>query len=113
MEGIKSGIKRNKKELRAKYLNSINFKDNEELKWVLETPYDVRDEAMRDLLKTYKSNFASKREKFDIKFKSKKMRTQSIVIHNKHWKNGTFHPTFFGKDSIRGSEPLPEKLGFD
>lgn len=113
LEGIKNGMAKNKKELRAKYLNSINFKDNEELKWVLETPYDVRDEAMRDLLKAYKSNFASKREKFDIKFKSKKMRTQSIVIHNKHWKNGTFHPTFFGKDPIRGSEPLPEKLGFD
>src|SRR5690606_13529125 len=43
LEGIKSGIKRNKKELRAKYLNSINYKDNEEFKWVLETPYDIRD----------------------------------------------------------------------
>ena len=61
----KEGIERTKKALRAQCLNAANF-NNTELQWVLETPYDIRDEAMNDLLKSYSSNFAAKRTKFKI-----------------------------------------------
>ena len=50
-------------------------------------PYDIRDEAMNDLLKSYSTNFAAKRTKFKIKFRSKKDRQQSIAILSKHWVN--------------------------
>ena len=41
--------------------NAKNFNDTK-LKWVLETPYDIRDEAINDLLKGYSSNFAANRK---------------------------------------------------
>ncbi|CAG8855476.1 19339_t:CDS:2, partial [Gigaspora margarita] len=56
----KEGVERKKKDLRARRLNAINFQNKTELKWILETPYDIRDEAMNDLLKGYASNFAAK-----------------------------------------------------
>ena len=44
----------------------------ERTKKALETPYDIHDEVMNDLLKSYLSNFAAKWTKFKIKFHSKK-----------------------------------------
>jgi len=79
----KEGIKRGKKDLRALCLNAKNFNDSK-LKWVLKTPYDIRDEAMNDLLKGYSSNFAAKHKKFKMKFRSKKDSHQSITVLSKH-----------------------------
>jgi len=113
----KEGVSKKKKDLQAKYLNSENFKENDK-KWVLETPYDVCDEAMNDLLKAYKMNFASmnndSRTKFKLRFKSKKQETDSIVLHSKHWKkSGVFHPTVFGKTPSKVAESLPEDLKYN
>jgi len=75
----------NKKELRACCINldSDTVKKHPFLK---ETPYDIRDEGMVDLIKAYKNVFL-KGDKFKIKFRSKKDNQQSIVIHHKHWKH--------------------------
>ena len=109
----KEKVLRDKKALRAKYINSELFKKDN--KWILETPYDVRDEGMNDLLKAYKTNFSKKnKKKFKIKYRSKKCESESIVIHSKHWKKaGVFHPKSFGTEPIRASEPLPDKLYYD
>ena len=50
-----------------------------------------------------------------MKYRSKKVPSESIVIHDKHWKGPAeiFHPTFFGREPIRASEPLPDKLSYD
>jgi hypothetical protein len=52
--------------------------------WVLDTPYDIWDEGMNDLLKDYQTNFAKGNDhKFDIKFKSKKStKTQLWSMQN-------------------------------
>jgi hypothetical protein len=43
--------------------------DNEDTKWVEETPYDMRDEGMNDVLKAYTNNFAKDIGKpFKIKY---------------------------------------------
>lgn len=42
------------------------------IKWILETPYDIQDEAKNDLFKGYSSNFAANHKKFKMKFRSKK-----------------------------------------
>ena len=48
--------------------------------------------AMRDLLKNYKTNFSTldsekKKTTFKMQFKSKKRdESETIVIHNKHWR---------------------------
>ena len=99
------------KTLRAKCINKELFKDT---LWVLETPYDVRDEAMRDLLKAYKTNFAAKRQHFEMKFKSKKAPSDSIAILSKHYKSkGIFFPSFWGKAPIKAREELPDKPEYD
>jgi Helix-turn-helix domain len=107
----KEGVKRNKKELRAHCLNADVFESDTENKWVLETLYDVRDEAMNDLLKAYGSNFAAGRKKFTIKFRSKKDRQQSIVMLSKHW--GKSYGKFAFLAKIKAAEPLPTKLDHD
>ncbi|CAG8745236.1 8698_t:CDS:2, partial [Gigaspora rosea] len=81
----KEGVKRKKKDLRARCLNAVNFQNKTKLEWVLETPYDIRDEAMNDLLKGYATNFAANRKNFKMKFRSKKDPQQSIAILSKHW----------------------------
>src|SRR5437762_14386672 len=108
----KESIKQTKKALRAQYLNATNF-NNTELKWFLkvETPYDIRDEAMNDLLKSYSTNFAAKRTKFKIKFRSKKDRQQSIAILSKHWGKSRGVYTFLRK--MKSAENLPAELHYD
>ena len=49
------------------------------LSWVLNYDYDLRDEAVRDLISNYKTNIA-KGNKFDIKFKSKRNTDASISV---------------------------------
>jgi putative transposase len=79
----KENITKSKKELRNYCLKSTSeiIKKNE---WTSNTPYDIRDEAMCDLLKAFKTCF-SVGEKFKMKYKRKKDNTDSIVIHLKHF----------------------------
>ena len=89
LAAINSDIKnKNKKYLRANYITnrSEKFKDPN-FKWVLDTPCYIRDAAMLDLLKNYKSNVAAKRKNFKLKFRSKKDRLQSIKrLGKKTWR---------------------------
>lgn len=98
-----------KKALRDHCLNKQGLEDKG-LAWVLETPYDVRNQAMEDLLKAFAACFA-KGERFQVKPRSKKDPQQSVVIESKHWgrKRGAYS---FLKE-IKASESLPEKLGYD
>jgi hypothetical protein len=64
---VNEGAKKTKKALRALCLNAEAKLED----WVCETPYDVRDEAMNDLLKAFKTCF-SKGDKFKMKFRSKR-----------------------------------------
>ena len=73
-------IKKGVKKLCLKSTSEI-IKNNA---WTSKTPYDIRDEAMCDLLKAFKTCF-SVGEKFKMKFKRKKDNTDSIVIHSKHF----------------------------
>ena len=106
----KKGIKQVKKDLRALCLNAKNFNDTN-LKWVLETPYDIRDETMNNLLKGYSFNFAANRKKFNMKFHSKKDPQQSIAILSKHW--GRLRDEYSFLYKIKSLESLSEKLKHD
>ena len=59
-----------KKELRSLCLNkeSLLFQSNS---WLGNTPYDVRDEAMIDLIKGFNINFGNEKQ-FKMKLRSKK-----------------------------------------
>ncbi|KAL6066362.1 Transposase [Balamuthia mandrillaris] len=117
LAGVKDGsVKRTMTALRKRYLNQ---KDVPDLPlWVLETPFDVRDEGMRDLVKAYASNLAKQRKqkkrlKFEVQFRSKKDPQESIVIHSKHWVGpGRFYPSIFKKclkDEIADREEWKRK----
>jgi hypothetical protein len=93
-----------KKDLRSLCLNKDLklFKDN---LWLKDILYDVKDKGMIDLIKAFDNNF-EKGEKFKIKFRSKKDKQQSIVIHHKHYKHKKGNYGFI-KD-IKTAETLPE-----
>ncbi|CAG8440913.1 1063_t:CDS:2 [Ambispora gerdemannii] len=98
-------------DLRAQYLNAINFKNDTKLKWIIETPYDVQDEVMNDLLKGYSSNFVANHKKFKMKFCFKKDSRQSIAILFKCWDKSRGEYAFLHK--IKSAEPLPNQLEYD
>ena len=115
------GVKREKKVLRALWLNKEALE--EKFRWALETPYDIRNEAMCDVLKAYKTSFALLKKKhikhFKMKYCKRKAASHSIVIHSSHWKNTQeiFYAAAFekreGERTLRTSEPLPEKILYD
>jgi len=106
--------KLNMKQLRSQFINNDSAIVQEKT-WIKNTPYEIRDQAMHDLIKAFESNKAKGPEhKFDLKFKSKKRDKDSIAILKKGWKGvGVMFPTFFGSTSIKSSEPLPRELPFD
>jgi len=83
--------------------------------WLCNTPYNIHDATMDDLLKVYASGFTRKKndnKAFKLHFRSRKHSFQeSIVIHHKHFKKKTGVYSFLKK--IRSAEPLPEELGYD
>jgi len=104
-------VKVNKGELRKACINKDAIKGKE---WVAATPYDIRDEAMTDVLKAIQSNFAAKRERFDLKFRSRKDATQSISVLKKHWnhKRGVYSEVL-NVNHLRSPETLPDELECD
>lgn len=119
LAGLESDVKLsfNLKDLRARFINNGLYEGTDKA-WVIDTPYDVRDAAMIDVVNAYKSNFAKKKinstHQFKIKFRSKYAESEAITIHSKHWKGpGMFHPQRFGKQPIRAAEPLPRDLVYD
>lgn len=102
-----------KKHLRSLHINAEAL---DSTPWVMETPYDIRDEAMNDFIKAFSTQkmmvVQGKRKFFQMSFRSRRC-DQSIVIHSKHWRNNTFYKTTFGKEPMKSSEPIPEHLGYD
>lgn len=107
-------------ELRDQIVADSNFQT--ENKWMISenealgnrknSGFDLRDEAIRDLIHNIKTNKA-KGKKFDLKYKSKKD-NQSISVLGKYWNKGdkSFYKVIFNS-KIKSSELLPEKLNYD
>jgi transposase len=68
----------------------------DDIKWVKDTPRFIRDEARADLQKAYNSAFAIAKETgkhFEMKYKSKKALSASIVINSKYYNLAERDPT--------------------
>lgn len=102
-------------ELRDKFVKNQNYKTDNT--WMLEYDFDLRDEALRDLVKNIKSNEA-KEKPFKLKYKSKKeMTTESISVLSKKWNaNDSFYSDIFNKDKLKTSKNekhlIPEILNY-
>lgn len=84
----------NIKHLRSLFINNENYKYTNN--WMLDVPYDVRDEALRTLLKNYNSNFKKKSNNgFEIKYKKKKALHDSISVLKKYWNHKTNKSAFY------------------
>lgn len=96
------------KTLRATVVNNDLYEKSTDKKWVLETPYDIRDDAVRDFIKSYKNPKPGKKRKF----RSKKDKSQSITIHSKHYKHkrGVYGNLI---RNLKASEKLPDKIDYD
>ena len=74
--------------------------------------YDLRDEALRDLLKNIKSNEA-KEKSYEMKYKSKKLenkKNESISVLSKKWNNKRgFYSTVF-TSTLKCNKKLPKNL---
>lgn len=100
----------NLKALRADALNA-DSPALAEKPWLAETPYDVRDDAMRDLLKARKA-LRKLGKPFELKFRSKKDKLQTVVFHKKHWSraSGVYAAVRHG---LRATKSLPTELPSD
>jgi len=112
-------LKIKRKELRKKWLNGANIKEN--FARVLRTPSAIRDGAIDDLLTAFKINFKSGKQ-FKMKFRSKKDLSQSITIQKKDYKRANvFSPRCFNEEGknngigeyIKSTEILPAQLDHD
>jgi len=124
---VASKIVNNKKELRAKFVNNSVYENDPARRWVLDTPYEIRDTAMRDYVKACKSTrelYKTGRIKsYDMHFRSKKDKQQSITVRNREYKKTPGHNTFsFARGSFKSAgvldligarEPLPAEIGYD
>lgn len=108
--------KRTKKELRAAIVNN-NSPMAVAHPWLLETPYEVRDAAMVQVIDAYATNFAKHSKnpthRFEIKYRSRKSPQETIVVRGKAYNKGVFYRTFFGTEPLRSSEPLPDAVNYD
>ena len=96
--------------LREKCINNHNFEASNT--WMLDYHYDLRDEALRDLLKNIKSNQA-KEKNFKMKFKSRKdeyIKGASISVLSKHWDKNGFFGSVLSSSLLRSNEPIPNIL---
>jgi hypothetical protein len=67
--------------------NSNNEKNFADKSWVTQTPYDVKNAALNDVVNAYTSNLAKEDNKnFVIGFKKKKAPSDSIAIYAKNYK---------------------------
>ena len=100
--------------LRANFVNKVALPHNPKKRWIFETPYDIRDEAMNDYIKAAKANIAAKKPRFEIKFRSKKDAHQSISVLKKHWnkKRGEY-ASVLGPRCLKSAEELPDELECD
>lgn len=114
----------NKKTLRDKYLNRNDVNQSKEWDWLLNVPFDIRDEAMKECLNAIKSNHILHKndgKKWELSFRTKKQkRTESITINSKHYKTGgIIFPKSFPKEhrQLRTTNSkkhlLPDKLEYD
>jgi transposase len=61
VEAITNGCPKTKGALCPLCMNKSTWENNKKWKWLEETPYDIHNEAMSDVLKAYRSsNFESK-----------------------------------------------------
>jgi len=130
LEAVEKDKKKpNKKTLRATCVNrgvrdvtnkaELFVSDPTLLPWVEKTPFEVCDAAMADFLTARSINMdlvkQGKRDKFEMKYRSRKDRSQTIVVNHRFWnlQRSEFYAPIFSPEKLCSSEPLAESYAYD
>jgi putative transposase len=120
VEAVKGGATPKLQPLREAFMEA----DVQKNAWLALVPYDVRDNAIRDIDKAWKAHQAKARNRkasnlglglgCNWKFRSRRDRQQSIVVRHRDWgrKRGLYAP-IFRHNVLAASEPLPEHVPKD
>lgn len=99
-------------ELRDAFLKQEKFKGTER-EWVLFTENDVRDNAIQDFVKAVDTT-KLKGQRFEMKRRTRKDRTQSIVIRPRNFRESSFSfRVFKGMAFVKSKEEIPSDLLYD
>jgi putative transposase len=106
------------REMRARFANADVLRGTKS-EWALQTPFDVRDEAIKDLYKGISSNVKKlvatpPERRRPFRMKRRKDEEQSLVVHAKYWSlmRGVY-ATLFSPTAMVAAEPLPDTLDYD
>jgi len=87
--------------------------------WAMDVPFDIRDEAAKDLVTAYKAHETKvakgdlRAAKAEFKFQKKYRKSKKLVINSQFYKSaGVFFPAYFGKTPFRCNEKLPDKIHY-
>lgn len=87
-----------------------------DLSWLIDTPYDIRDCAVGELVQAYKNGKKKHGEgNFEVKFRSiKALRQETLTVRRRNWNRdyGEYARTL-RNDCLRASEPLPSEMPHD
>lgn len=124
-QGVASNLT-DKQALRSAFVNNDVYQsDPAAPKWVLETPYEIRDTAVIDLAKAIKSSKAlvgaGHAKQFKMSFRSKKDQQQSFVVRNRDYQSTSTHFSLFRgafkqanvSSDIKARESLPHTIAYD
>jgi putative transposase len=111
------------KPMRSKCVNDDNFKNDPDKQWVLETPLDMSEDGMNDLIRACDAQMAARKSAktrnqapvpFRVKFRSANDSTQTLVVHPNRWaSNKATHVSYGNIKDLNPCEPLPERLAAD
>lgn len=108
--------------LRENVVDAVNFAT--ENTWVTATPYDIRQDVVRDLIKGFQSNcekqLKNPQHRFKMAYRSKKDANKSFVVGTRYIKvgvplphgRGQIHifPKAFGTAPLKTAEPVPDTV---
>jgi putative transposase len=98
--------------LRDAILKQENYKGTDK-EWVLFTDNDVRDNAIQDFVKAVETT-KLKGHRFEMKRRTRKDRTQSIVIRPRNFRESSFSfRVFKGMAFVKSKEGIPSDLVYD
>lgn len=108
---VERKVSNNLKELRAALVN-LDSPAVVANPWLKDTPYDIRDEGVRDFVKAVEIN-KMKGERFRMQFRSRKDPSDTMVLHAKHWRGNSMIFNHWRGTELKSAEPIPSSLGYD
>ncbi len=119
---IMGALTEEEKQVWQETLGATGHMPCKETNWVLDTPTDIRDKAIKELCQAYKNGLKTHKSlaAFEVKFKSlRRLAQQNITINARDWnrtssnrgaRQSIYCQLFDRGKAMRASEPLPQMM---